>query len=302
MGAAAKAVYPDYDGSFVLGSTGTPILGTFPWSGVTWTSNVVFTRLIVLGLGILLALAASILFDRFDPSRSRPGRTKSSASTLTPEVATVTQASPAIQLTPLMASRNGFALPRLILLELKLLFKGQRWWWFAVAGGLFVAALVSSPENIRAFILPVTWLWPVLVWSGLGSRELHHNVGQIVFSSASPLTRQLPATWLAGFIITILTGGGAFTKFLIAGDGASLLVWLSAALFIPSLALALGVWSKSRKLFEVSHVSMWYLAINGLEGVDYFGANSSGNIGFFIPLSIALILAAFIGRARQLQN
>jgi hypothetical protein len=47
---------------------------------------------------------------------------------------------------------------------------------------------------------------------------------------------------------------------------------------------------------------MWYLAMNGLQEVDFFGANSDGNIGFFIPLSLALIFAAFIGRARQLQN
>jgi hypothetical protein len=36
--------------------------------------------------------------------------------------------------------------------------------------------------------------------------------------------------------------------------------------------------------------------------VDYLGANSNGNIGFFIPLSVALLTVAFIGRARQLQN
>jgi hypothetical protein len=47
---------------------------------------------------------------------------------------------------------------------------------------------------------------------------------------------------------------------------------------------------------------MWYLAMNGLRGVDYFGVYSDGNIGFFIPLSLALIFAAFIGRARQIQN
>ena len=110
---------------------------------------------------------------------------------------------------------------------------------------------------------------------------MRHNVGQMVFSSASPLIRQLPATWLAGFLITVVTGGGAALKFLIAGDNTSLLIWFSAALFIPSLALALGIWSKSSKLFEVLHVSMWYLALNGIDTLDYFGANSDGNIGVF---------------------
>ena len=302
MGDAAKAVYPDYDGSFVLGSTGTPILGTFPWSGVTWTSSTLFTRLMILGFGIILALVSSILFDRFDPSRRRPGRTKVSTSAPTPEPAPVKQALPAVQLTPITTPLNGFAFPRLIILELKLLFKGQRWWWFLAAGGLFIASLLNTLENVRSFILPITWLWPVLIWSGLGSREMRHNVGQMVFSSASPLTRQLPATWFAGFLVTVVTGGGAAIKFLIARDVTSLLVWFSAALFIPSLALAMGIWSKSSKLFEVLHVSMWYLALNGINTVDYFGANSDGRIGFFIPLSLALIVFAFIGRAKQIQN
>ena len=197
---------------------------------------------------------------------------------------------------------NGFAFPRLILLELKLLFKGRPWWWFVVAGGLFIASLVNTPEHVRAFIVPITWLWPILIWSGLGNREMRHNVGQMVFSSASPLIRQLPATWFAGFIVTVLTGGGAALKFLVTGDATSLLIWFSAAIFIPTLALTLGIWSKSSKLFEVLHVSMWYLALNGIDTVDYFGANSDGNIGVFLPLSLGLIIMAFIGRARQIRT
>jgi ABC-type transport system involved in multi-copper enzyme maturation permease subunit len=303
MGAAAKAVYPDYDGSFVLGSTGTPILGTFPWPGVTWTSNVVFTRLIVLGLGFILALASSVLFDRFDPSRRRIGRTKKAASSPELEIAPAKQATlQPVRLTPLPASTSGFAFIRVLASELKLLLKGQRWWWYAVAGGLILAALVSKPEDVRAFVLPITWLWPILIWSNLGNRENRNNTQQLVFSSAAPLVRQLPASWLAGFSLALLTGSGAALKLLSAGNGVGLLAWISAALFIPSLALASGVWSHSNKLFEVAYVSMWYLALNGLEAVDFFGATSSGNVGFYIPLSLALILAAFIGRARQVQN
>jgi hypothetical protein len=125
----------------------------------------------------------------------------------------------------------------------------------------------------------------------------------MVFSSAAPLMRQLPAQWLAGFLVTALTGSGVAIKLLSAGDGGGLLAWMSAVLFIPSFALALGVWSNSHKLFEVLYVTIWYLGpMNKIETVDFLGANSSGNPGFFLPLSMALIVAAFIGRARQLQN
>jgi len=61
--------------------------------------------------------------------------------------------------------------------------------------------------------------------------------------------------------------------------------------------------SNNHKLFEVVYVALWYLGpMNKVLPVDYLGANSSGNIGFFIPLSIALLIVAFIGRTRQLQN
>lgn len=91
-------------------------------------------------------------------------------------------------------------------------------------------------------------------------------------------------------------------KLVLAGDVTGLLAWISGALFIPSLALALGVWSNSHKLFEVLYVSLWYLAMNNLQAVDYFGANSDGNVAFFFPLTLALIVLAFLGRARQLQT
>jgi hypothetical protein len=42
--------------------------------------------------------------------------------------------------------------------------------------------------------------------------------------------------------------------------------------------------------------------MNKVTTVDFLGANSSGNIGLFIPLSLALLVTALIGRARQLQN
>jgi len=304
MGAAAKAAFPDYAGGFVLGSTDIPIQGVFHWAGVDWTPDIIIKRFAFFGIAIVLTLVASIFFDRFDPSRSRPRRMKSSASLLKPEAVPTSQTlSQPVHLTPLTASTSDFAFMRVLISELKLLLKGQRWWWYAIAIGLFIASLVNKPEIVRAFILPLAWLWPILIWSGLGNLEIQNNTQQMVFSSAAPLWRQLPATWLAGFLITIITGSGVALKLLTTGDGVGLLAWVSAAIFIPSFALASGVLSNSHKLFEVVYVALWYLGpMNKVLPVDYLGANSSGNIGFFIPLSFALLIVAFIGRARQLQN
>ncbi len=304
MQAAVLKVYPDYSGGFSLGAGGEAFAGIFRWTGIHWTPGIIFARMSFLFIAILLTLLGAIFFDRFDPSRSKPGRMKSNAALSKPQTVTVSQSlSGPGHLTPLSASTNHFAFIRVLISELKLLLKGQRWWWYAVAVGLFIASLVNTPENVRAFVLPITWLWPILIWSGLGSREIRHNAHQMVFSSAAPLMRQLPASWLAGFLVTALTGSGVALKLWIAGDEVGLLAWISGALFIPSFALASGVWSNSSKLFEVVYVGLWYLGpMNKIYAVDYPGANSNGNVSFFIPLSIALIIVAFIGRARQLQN
>jgi len=304
MQAAVIKVYPDYGGGFSLGSGGQEIIGTFLWTGVHWTSNLILARVFYVVVAIGFTLLAALFFDRFDPLRRKPQQTKSTASTLKPQaVSTSRSISQPIHLTPLAQPQSGFAFVRVLISELKLLLKGQRWWWYAGAAGLFIASLANPVENVRPYILPFVWLWPVLIWSGMGNREITNNTQQMVFSSAAPLMRQLPATWLAGFLVTALTGSGAAVKLLIAGDTIGLLAWLSGALFIPSFALALGIWSNSHKLFEILYVTMWYLGpLNKVYQVDYLGANSNGSIGFFLPFSIALIVVAFIGRLRQLQN
>ena len=125
----------------------------------------------------------------------------------------------------------------------------------------------------------------------------------MIFSSAAPVWRQLPAQWLAGFLVTSLTGVGVAITLLRVGDTVGLLAWLSGAILIPSLALAFGVWSNTSKVFEIVYLCLWYIGpLNNVPEVDYLGAYNSGNLMFFLPLSAALIVAAFAGRMRQVRG
>ncbi len=304
MGAAAKAAFPEYSGGFVLGDPATTST-IFQWSGVDWTSDILLMRLALFTAAIALTLVAAIFFDRFDTARRKPSkeRTKKNAAEIKSEPAPMPKAAPAVQLTPLNASTGQFRFVRVLVSELKLLIKGQPWWWYAVAGGLFIAGLANPVETSRTYLLPFTWLWPVLIWSGLGNRAIRHNAQQMVFSSAAPLWRQLPASWLAGFLVTLLAGGGVGLRLISAGDSAGLLIWISAALFIPSFALASGVWSRGNKLFEVLYVTMWYLGpMNKIAALDFLGASTDGYPLAYLGAAFVLVVLAFIGRARQLQN
>lgn len=306
MGRVLTATHPDYTGGFSLGSSGHKIIGTFTWTGIQWNPEVIFARFSLIGLAIGLTCLAALFFDRFDPARAKPRKSKAE---LTParetpnEAADAHRGKPVVSLSPLGPGAKRFRFIHVLRAELKLLLKGQPWWWYAIAVGFFLAGISNTAKNVRAIVLPLTWVWPILIWSGLGNREIRQNAHQMVFSSAAPLWRQLPATWLAGFLVTILTGSGVALKLLIAGDGVGLSAWFSAALFIPSFAVASGVWSHNSKVFEVVYILLWYIGpLNKIAAVDYLGAHSNGNIGFFLALSVALIIFAFIGRARQLQN
>jgi hypothetical protein len=300
-------VFPDYDGSFMLGGLETPITGTFTWNGIDWTPSVIATRSAYVGLAILVTLLGALFFDRFDPSRTklraRSVRMKNTVSLSTPQPVSVPQALPTADLTPLPRAAQRFRFITVLVAELKLLLKGQSWWWYIAAVGFIIACLVSPARTTRQFILPYAWVWPALIWSSIGSREMRYNVQQFAFSSASPLWRQLPAQWIAGFIVTLVMGSGAALRLMIEGDSGGLVAFLSAALFIPSLALALGVWSNSSKPFEILYITLWYLGpLNNTPGLDFIGANSDGHPQFYLFLSIALIVFAFFGRARQLRN
>src|SRR4029077_15564602 len=104
--------------------------------------------------------------------------------------------------------RHGSPFARIFFVELRLALKGYRWWWYAVAIGLFGAQRASPLEVSRGALLAVAWIWPVLIWSALGTRELHFGTAQFIFACPRILLRQLPAAWLRGGSTPWVVGAG----------------------------------------------------------------------------------------------
>jgi hypothetical protein len=302
MGKAVTEIYPEYSGDFSLGGGFVTATRVFTWNGVHWTPEFILARFSLVVLAILLVFFGALFFDRFDPSRAKPRQTKPGA-IKSEEASVVThQPLPIVRLSPLNNATNHFSFINVFIAEIKLLLKGQRWWWYAVMAAITIALLSVPSASVRAYALPIAWVWPILIWSAIGNREIHNNVQQMAFSSASPLLRQLPAQWLAGFIVTLLVSIGAILRLTVEGDSTGLLALLSGALFIPSLALAAGVWSGTSKLFEIVYMLIWYLGpMNKLLALDFIGSHSNGRPEFFIPISIGLIVLGFVGRAKQIR-
>jgi hypothetical protein len=325
-----KEHIPEYAGGLDLGNPAEKhdAISTFVWDGIDWTVPLLVGRLLWVGVAMGLASAAAAFFDRFDPAhkevrvqrKDRPARRARVDGTET--LSSPTPLPAMTHLTPLtggsQASRLNI-LGRIVFFELRLVLKGKRWWWYAVAGGLVLVGLLSPIGEARQVWLPLAWLWPLLMWSPLGNREGQHRTDQMVFSVAFPLRRQLPAAWTAGFVVALATGSGAAVRLVLAGQWSALLAWAVGAAFIPALALTLGVWSGSPKLFEVVYLVLWSLGpmnqilaaldlptiMNQVVALDYVGATddaiATGMPLCYLVFTVLLLGLAFAGRKRQLQ-
>jgi len=304
MHQAASAAYPERRLDFGVGYTRVEgKIETFHWSGVDWSLQMAAERCLWVGAGLVIATAAAFTFDRFDPAREKPGKQKQEHSPPTfinrfrgislPRIRIL--ADKKVPLPPFM---------RLVLSEIKLLIKGQPWWWYPVAVGLVIAGLSAADYGSLKSIWLVTWIWPVLIWSSSGIRERKYHTGDVVFSTPEPVRRLLPAQWLAGLLFTLLTGAGVGLRLLTLGAFGRFLAWAAATAFISSLALMLGVWTGNSKTFEATYVALWYLGpVSGLAELDFFGITpGAAQAGF--PWTAAactgLFLAlSWLGRRRE---
>jgi hypothetical protein len=314
---AARTGIPGYKDGFSLtvADKAVRVAGGFHWNGVEWTTEVVISRLAWAAVAFVLVLCASFFFDRFDPaiSRRKSGARARSAGAATQAEVALESASArphnamSIRLTPLASRTLHSGALGLWAAELRLALKGYRWWWYAVAGGLLIAQFAAPLDISRGPLLALAWVWPILVWSALGAREARFGTEQLLFSCARILPRQFPAAWLAGALVAAITGLGAAVRLALAGQGAGLLAWGAGVLFIPSLALALGVWSGTSKFFEGLYIALWYVGpLNRVPGFDFTGsANGLQTTRFalkYLGVAVTLVGAAFFRRSRQLRG
>jgi len=276
----------------------------FLWEGIEWTPRILLMRLGWVCLAFGTALLASLFFHRFDPGREWRKLKRSAPPPKKNGVVDVVAFNPNAQvahLTPIVqrAGSNRFA--HLVMSELRLLLKGHAWWWYVVAGGLFIATLTAPLDGARGVLL-AAWLWPVLVWSQMGAREARFRTDALIFSSEKALYRQLPAVWMAGVIVAVIAGGGLGIRLLLGGDWAGLLAWTVGACFIPSLALALGVWSGTSKSFEAIYTIWWYMGpAHYMQGMDFMGLSAaSRSTTLYLVFATGLLLAAYVGRRQRI--
>jgi hypothetical protein len=293
----------DFQFSLTIG--GTHAARTFVWNGIDWTAQLLLNRLLWVAAAAGLALLASVFFTRFDSAkewfrrRSRSLATSPATSEETTPTSSPVVAITSTHLTPVFRTSSRLRFPQLVVSELRLMLKGQPRWWYVVACGLLIAELIAPLSAARQGVLLVAWIWPILLWSQMGCRENRHATTALLFSSERVLTRQLPALWAAGILVTALTGAGIGIRLLLIADWQSLAAWIAAVLFIPSLALALGIWSDSSIPFEALYTVWWYVGPgHQIPGLDFMGTTLASARPQSFVFAAAILLALSYWRRR----
>jgi hypothetical protein len=181
------------------------------------------------------------------------------------------------------------------------MLKGKRW-WYAIAAIVFGISMLAPSAEVRSGAAAAAWIWPVLVWSQMGAREARNATESLIFSSESVLSRQLPAVWMAGVVVALSTGGGMGLNLLFSRDWHGVVAWISGALFIPSLALAFGVWSGTSKPFEALYTALWYVGpMHQTPGLDFTGAAPTATSPIvYLAMTVVLLALAHLGRRSKL--
>jgi len=312
MEAAGEAVFPEMNEvGFILGySWGFPegrLQHTFNWTGIQWTLEFIQSRLLLVGVAVIVALIASLSFRRFDPSKESR-RSSVAPIAVTGLTAHIPRDAPIVdfELRPL-GEAVSFGFGSMLAAECKLMlreFPSIGGLGLLGAVGLFGVGFIVPAGIARSVLLPIAWIVPVLYWSKLGVREIRHGTGQLVFSSWRVLVRQFWAMWLTGVIMSLVTGGGVMLKLGLIGDLAGVVALSVGGLFIPSLAMCLGVWAGSSKVFEFMYTLLWYIGpINGVASLDFMGivpgSVEAGVWKWYLGATMILLGFAFIGRRMQ---
>ncbi|MFI8908368.1 hypothetical protein ACIGV8_22975 [Streptomyces albidoflavus] len=285
------------DHTFSLGLTQIPEpLTPFRWDGFTFGGDFLVSRLLLVAAAVALALLPALWFGRYDPTR---GGSAADASPAAPDAPAPAPAYAAALTLPRTATeRGGRTFGRLLAGEVRILVGGVSPWWWAVAAALTVAGLTLPLDAVTGLVLPALWIWPVLIWSRLGSLPVEHGMEGLL-GAYPAVRRRLLAAWGSGVVLTAVLGVAPLLRMAFAADLPGLAAWLGGVVFIPSLALLLGVVCRTHRVFQVVYLPLWYLVINQVAALDFMGAVReagvpAGPTPLFPALALLLLGATFL--------
>ncbi|SHE68081.1 hypothetical protein SAMN05444392_102353 [Seinonella peptonophila] len=299
--ATLQEKFPKYSGLFSNGlTTIDQKADVFIWQGVHWNFSLIMGRFLWILFAVILVLITSLFFHRFQQGQILNNkRKKDNLDKNKVDASTSTVSFSIIRLTPV---KKQFSNLSILFAELKLMLQGLRW-WYLVALGLVVLSFILPFAFVKTVVWPVLWLWPLSIWSAMGTREKKYKTEELIYSSPNIMTKLFPSTWFSGVVITGFISSGIAVRCILEGDMTGLFVWLVGTFFIPTLALTCGVITGNSKLFEVIYLSIWYMGpLNQLPIFNFLNTKVSITALVYLIITIFLLLISLFLKKRKLNS
>jgi hypothetical protein len=256
----------------------------FEFDGINWTAQIIFSRLILVCFALSIVFISSRFFHRFEIKQKFKAKKKANLSEIIPN----SQPLRDIKLSALPSVTPAYGIMPFIKTELLMLIrKGPRWLWLINLGGMI--ALVFAPLTIaHQMILPILWFLQVGRWSDLATKEKTNRIHYFTYASYKPLSRLLPAQIIAGIVLALTLAFPLLLRYLVRMQFLPILSIIMGGVFIVLFAVAFGILSGGKKLFEILFFLFTYANIEKIPFLDYFGGMNKG-------MSYTLLIAGFIG-------
>lgn len=179
-------------------------------------------------------------------------------------------------------------------IECKMMLRGQsRIWWIGLAC-LWCAAIFAPLTEAQDMVWPLLFGWSFMVFSKMGCREYGFHMADSIRSINGAFVRQCSQNWLVGFLFSMMITLPIMIRMTIAGEFIGICSGIIFSLFIPSLALFLGEYTKSSRPFEIISLVICYLMLNYPPLILGISAEyvSMPRIVLFFILSLVMLLGA----------
>ncbi len=275
----------------------------FEWQGLNWSALFIISRLVWVGASLLLIYISSLFFHRFDFKQSASTKRKKE---LALNNIKSTNTSIGLNWATLPILTFNYGIFPLVKTELLLLVRqGDKWLWLLNAG-LWIA-MCFTPLNIAyTYLLPILLFLQVGRWSELATKEKTNRVHYFAYASYKPLQRLLTSQILSGIILAIGLSLPIIVRSVFAGDSYAILHIINGVMFIILLAVALGIMSGGKKMFEIFFLLLTYGALNKLPVTDYLGSLPHPQMSLFVAvvfcLNVVLLSLSLIARSYQARH
>lgn len=302
----ASTIDPVYNGHFnIAGASYGRIPTIVTWDGMAWTETILIERLSWLVMAVGLVLLTTIAFDRFDPARILvlPVWRKKEIKMAVPQLELSSVIEPSISVTQLShLAAIPIRPPFLALLraELRLLLLGRPRWFYAAVVFITLLSTVAPPGDGPP-VATLAWVWPLLLWSELGTRNRTFRTQTLMYAVPEPRRTQFWIPWLAGVLLALAATVVLSLKALVGGDILQWLGILVGTMFVPSLALLCGIGSGNGRLFQVIYLLWWFSAAVGNVWFDFM-SYSAGTATSGIPLFYLASTAVLLGMALLMER